>query len=174
MEDIVESIVGDIEDEHDVDTARTISQMADGAYIADARATLDEVRETLGPDFEPGEEISEEVDTLGGYLTVLAGHVPVRGELVAGPGELEFEIIDADPRRVKRVKITRGRGLISRPAARGRRKNEEEQSAAAAEASTPPGAPAPVPEAAASSQGLPAPAVQSGPPASGGQADRGG
>ncbi len=174
MEDIVESIVGDIEDEHDVDTTRTISQMADGAYIADARATLDEVRETLGPDFEPGEEISEEVDTLGGYLTVLAGHVPVRGELVAGPGELEFEIIDADPRRVKRVKITRGRGLISRPAARGRRKDEEEQSAAAAEASTPPGAPAPVPEAAASSQGLPAPAVQSGPPASGGQADRGG
>ncbi|MGU9982107.1 hemolysin family protein [Phreatobacter sp. HK31-P] len=174
MEDIVESIVGDIEDEHDVDTARTISQMADGAYIADARATLDEVRDMLGPEFEPGEEISEEVDTLGGYLTVLAGHVPVRGELVAGPGELEFEIIDADPRRVKRVKITRGRGLISRPAARGRRKDEEEQSAAAAVASTPPGAPAPMAVAAASAQGLPAPAVQSGTPAPVGQVDKAG
>jgi len=174
MEDIVESIVGDIEDEHDVDTTRTISQMADGAYIADARATLDEVRESLGPDFEPGEEISEEVDTLGGYLTVLAGHVPVRGELVAGPGELEFEIIDADPRRVKRVKITRGRGLISRPAARGRRKDEEEQSAAAAVASTPPGAPAPGPEAASPTQALPAPAVQAGTTVPPGQADKGG
>ncbi len=174
MEDIVESIVGDIEDEHDVDTTRTISQTADGAYVADARATLEEVRATLGPDFEPGEEISEEVDTLGGYLTVLAGHVPVRGELVAGPGELEFEIIDADPRRVKRVKITRGRGLISRPPVRGRRKDEEEQSAAAAAASTPQEPLASAPETPAGSQGLPAPAVQGGSPLPGGQADQGG
>lgn len=174
MEDIVESIVGDIEDEHDVDTTRTISQTADGAYVADARATLEEVRATLGPDFEPGEEISEEVDTLGGYLTVLAGHVPVRGELVAGPGELEFEIIDADPRRVKRVKITRGRGLISRPPVRGRRKDEEEQSAAAAAASAPQEPLVSAPETPAGSQGLPAPAVQGGSPLPGGQADKGG
>ncbi len=138
MEDIVESIVGDIEDEHDVDDGKTISQTADGAFVADARARLEEVREVVGPDFDPGPEVSEEVDTLGGYLTVIAGHVPVRGELLAGPGELEFEIIDADPRRVKRVKITRGRGLISRPApVRGRRRDEEDQAAAAALASDP-------------------------------------
>lgn len=147
MEDIVESIVGDIEDEHDVDDGKTVSQTADGAYVADARARLEEVREVVGPDFDPGAEVSEEVDTLGGYLTVLAGHVPVRGELLAGPGELEFEIIDADPRRVKRVKITRGRGLISRPApVRGRRRDEEDQAAAAALASDP--APAAGPAAA--------------------------
>ncbi len=136
MEDIVESIVGDIEDEHDVDDGRTIAAMADGAFIADARATLDEVREVLGAEFDPGGDVADEVDTLGGYLTVLAGHVPVRGELLAGPGEFEFEVIDADPRRVKRVKITRGRGLVDKPA-RGRRRDEEEQSAAAAVASAP-------------------------------------
>ncbi len=143
MEDIVESIVGDIEDEHDVDDGRTIATTADGAFLADARATLDEVREALGAEFDPGEQVTDEVDTLGGYLTVLAGHVPVRGELVAGPGEFEFEVIDADPRRVKRVKITRGRSLIDKPA-RGRRKDEEEQSAAAAAASAPAGVTAPV------------------------------
>ncbi len=167
MEDIVESIVGDIEDEHDVDDGKTIAQLADGAYIADARATLDEVREVLGPDFDPGEEMTEDVDTIGGYLTVVAGHVPVRGELVPGPGELEFEIVDADPRRVKRVKITRGRGLISRPPARGRRKDEEEQSAVAAVASTPPAAPvAPPPPVAepVPAQVLPAPAEQTARP----------
>jgi len=173
MEDIVESIVGDIEDEHDVDDGKTISQTADGAYVADARATLEDVREAVGPDFDPGAEMTEEVDTLGGYLTVLAGHVPVRGELVAGPGELEFEIIDADPRRVKRVKITRGRGLVARPVTRGRRRDEEEQAAAAAAASEPQAA-APSAEAAPPAQGLPAPAMQSAPPPSSDQAGRGG
>lgn len=127
MEDIVESIVGDIEDEHDVDDGKTIAVIADGSYIADARATLEEVRDSLGPDFDPGEEVSDEVDTLGGYLTVLAGHVPVRGEVVAGRGDFEFEVVDADPRRVKRVKITRGRGLIAKPARTSRRKDEEEE-----------------------------------------------
>lgn len=156
MEDIVESIVGDIEDEHDVDDGRTIAATADGAFVADARATLDEVREALGAEFDPGEQVADEVDTLGGYLTVLAGHVPVRGELLAGPGEFEFEVIDADPRRVKRVKITRGRGLVDKPA-RGRRKDEEEQAAAAAAASTPVAAPMPPPPLPDS---LPAPASQ--------------
>lgn len=171
MEDIVESIVGDIEDEHDVDDGKTIAQLADGAYIADARATLDEVREVLGPDFDPGEEMTEDVDTIGGYLTVVAGHVPVRGELVPGPGELEFEIVDADPRRVKRVKITRGRGLISRPPVRGRRKDEEEQSAVAAVASTPPASPAPPAEAPPGAV-LPAPAEQAARPAAPPQDER--
>ncbi|AVO43867.1 hemolysin family protein [Phreatobacter cathodiphilus] len=164
MEDIVESIVGDIEDEHDVDDGKTIAQLADGAYIADARATLDEVREVLGPDFDPGEEMTEDVDTIGGYLTVVAGHVPVRGELVPGPGELEFEIVDADPRRVKRVKITRGRGLISRPPARGRRRDEEVQSAVAAAASAPSASSMAPPEPAAP-EVLPAPAEQAMRPA---------
>jgi CBS domain containing-hemolysin-like protein len=159
MEDIVESIVGDIEDEHDVDDGRTIVATADGAFVADARATLDEAREILGSDFDPGGDITDEVDTLGGYLTVLAGHVPVRGELLAGPGDFEFEVIDADPRRVKRVRISRGRGLVAKPV-RGRRKDEEEQAAAAAEASAPASAtppPQPVPPP---TEALPEPARQ--------------
>lgn len=137
MEDIVESIVGDIEDEHDVDDAQAITATADGGFVADARATLEDVREVLGRAFDPGAEVSEEVDTLGGYLTMLAGHVPVRGELVAGPGAFEFEVIDADPRRVKRVKITEGRGLIDKPTGGGKAKDEEEQAAAAAAVSDP-------------------------------------
>ncbi|MCZ0733311.1 hemolysin family protein [Phreatobacter sp. AB_2022a] len=156
MEDIVESIVGDIEDEHDVDDNRAIIPIGEGAYMADARATLEDVRETLGRDFDPGEEVSDEVDTLGGYLTVLAGHVPVRGEVVAGRDDFEFEVVDADPRRVKRVKITRGSGLIARPSRLARRKDEEEEIAPQVDGP----APAALEPAAAT---LPAQAVQAVP-----------
>ncbi|MEI8144722.1 MAG: hemolysin family protein [Alphaproteobacteria bacterium] len=107
VKDIVESIVGDIEDEHDGKEGAQIVAAADGGFVADARAMLEEVAAALGPDFEPGEEATDEVDTLGGYLTVIAGHVPVRGEVVLGPAGFEFEVMDADPRRVKRVRITR-------------------------------------------------------------------
>lgn len=107
VKDVVSTIVGEIDDEHDVDEGPSIKPSGDNAYVADARVMLDEVRETLGPTFDPGEDISEEVDTLGGYLTALASHVPIRGEVLQGPGGIEFEVIDADPRRVKRVKIRR-------------------------------------------------------------------
>lgn len=121
MEDLVEEIVGDIEDEHDDDEAPMIARQADGSYIADARASLDEVADMVDPAFATGEE-AEEVDTLGGLLVTLAGRVPVRGEIVAGPGAFEIEVLDADPRRVKRLRISpaRGTGAIlsaSEPAA---------------------------------------------------------
>lgn len=128
MEDIVEAIVGDIEDEHDVDDSKMIVAAAEGAFLADARAPLEDVREALGPSFDPQEEITDEVNTLGGYLTMLAGHLPIRGEVVSGPGDLEFEVVDADPRRVKRVRITRGR----RRAEPAERPQERRQPAAAA------------------------------------------
>jgi CBS domain containing-hemolysin-like protein len=105
MEDIVEQIVGDIEDEHDYE-ADMISAQADGSFIADARASLDEAAEKIGAAFDASEE-SEDVDTLGGLLVTLAGRVPVRGEIIAGPGEFEIEVLDADPRRVKRLRVTR-------------------------------------------------------------------
>src|SRR5579871_27076 len=105
IEDIVEEIVGEIEDEHDDETPH-IEKQADGSFIADARAGLDEVKEIIGPDFEIG-EVTEEVDTLGGFLVTLAGRVPVRGEILQGPDHLEIEILDADPRRVKRLRIYR-------------------------------------------------------------------
>jgi len=108
MEDLVEVIVGDIEDEHDDDDAPLIARQADGTFIADARASLEEVAEAVDPAFALGEE-AEEVDTLGGLLVTLAGRVPVRGEIVLGPGGFEIEVLDADPRRVKRLRISAAR-----------------------------------------------------------------
>lgn len=108
IEDIVEQIVGEIEDEHDEDEAPSVVQQTDGSFIADARASLEDVIAIVGNGFNVG-EAAKEVDTLGGYLVTQVGRVPVRGELVPGPGTFEFEVLDADPRRVKKVKIHSGR-----------------------------------------------------------------
>jgi hemolysin (HlyC) family protein len=108
IEDIVEEIVGQIEDEHDEPAIHTVIRQPDGSYLADARASLEEVTGTVGVEFDVG-EATEEVDTLGGYLFTQVGRVPVRGELVPGPGPFEIEVLDADPRRVKRVKIYRSK-----------------------------------------------------------------
>jgi CBS domain containing-hemolysin-like protein len=108
MEDIVEQIVGDIEDEHDEGDEHPIVRQADGSWLADARARLDDVVAMVGADFDVG-EASEEVDTLGGYLVGQVGRLPVRGELIPGPGPFEIEVLDADPRRVKRLRILRRR-----------------------------------------------------------------
>ena len=85
IEDIVEQVVGEIEDEHDEDEAPSVVRQGDGSYLADARATLEDVTATLGAEFDVG-DAAEEVDTLGGYLFAKIGRVPVRGELVPGPG----------------------------------------------------------------------------------------
>src|SRR3954471_10332305 len=106
IEDLVEMVVGDIEDEHDDATARMIVKSENETYIADARASLDEVTEALGIDLND-EDSAEDIDTLGGFIVTLAGRVPSRGELIAGPDSLEFEVLDADPRRVKRLRIHR-------------------------------------------------------------------
>jgi CBS domain containing-hemolysin-like protein len=108
MEDIVELIVGDIEDEHDEDAEHRVVRQPDGSYLADARASLEEVMALVGAEFDVG-EATEEVHTLGGYLATRIGRLPVRGELVPGPGPFEIEVLDADPRRVKRVRIHRGK-----------------------------------------------------------------
>ena len=114
MEDLVEIIVGDIADEHDIDEIPAITRQSDGSFLAAGRASLDEVRAVIGDEFDFG-EVRGEVDTLGGYLVIRAGHVPVRGELVPGPGGFEAEVLDADPRRVKRVKIYRRKDRRSAP-----------------------------------------------------------
>jgi len=108
IEDIVEQIVGDIEDEHDEDASPDVVGQPDGSFLADARASLEDVTATVGPDFDVG-EVADEVDTLGGYLVVQVGRVPVRGELMPGPRGFEIEVLDADPRRVKKVRIYRGK-----------------------------------------------------------------
>ncbi len=107
IEDLIEEIVGEIEDEHDVASGPLLAQRADGTVIADARTPIEafEARfgiQLLAPDSE------EEVDTLGGLVFTLAGRVPGRGEVIAHPAGYEFEVLDADPRRVKRLRV---RGL---------------------------------------------------------------
>jgi len=104
IEDIVEQIVGEIDDEHDSDEPPAIVQQAEGSFLADARASLDDARKMIGEDFDTG-EASEEVSTLGGYLVAKVGRLPVRGEVISGPGNFEIEVLDADPRRVKRLRI---------------------------------------------------------------------
>ncbi len=104
MEDIVETIVGNIEDEHDIAEGEQIALGPDGKYTAEARAPLDEVAQTVGLDVGDLEE-AEDVDTIGGLVTAIAGRLPARGEIVAGPQGYEFEVLDADPRRLKRIKI---------------------------------------------------------------------
>ncbi len=108
MEDLVELIVGDIADEHDEAETAAVVRQSDGSFLAIGRASLENVRAVIGEEYDVG-DAAHEVDTLGGYLVMRAGHVPVRGELVPGPGAFEAEVLDADPRRVKRVKIYRGK-----------------------------------------------------------------
>ncbi|MGL4811822.1 MAG: hemolysin family protein [Beijerinckiaceae bacterium] len=105
IEDLVEVIVGDIEDEHDETEGPGIRPEREGVFIADGRVTLDEVQEAFGADVAG--EAGQDVDTLSGLILVLAGRVPVRGEIIRGPEDIEFEIVEADPRRVKRIRLRR-------------------------------------------------------------------
>src|SRR5437763_5490603 len=107
IEDVVEEVFGEIEDEHDEDELPAIVRQPDGSFLADARAPLEDVVATVGPEFDIG-DIGDEVDTLGGYVMTRAGRLPTRGQVVPGPGEFEIEVLDSDPRRLKRVRITRG------------------------------------------------------------------
>ncbi len=124
IEDIVEQIVGEIADEHDEDELPSVVRQPDGTFIADARASLEDVTAIVGSDFDVG-DAAEEVDTLGGYLVTCAGRLPLRGELITGPGLFEFEVLDADPRRVTRVRITRLKEKRVRPREPRRRSGPE-------------------------------------------------
>ncbi len=104
MEDVVEAIVGDIEDEHDEADRPKVVASGEGSYIVEARASLEDVSKAIGFDFSALAD-AEDVDTIGGLLTAAAGRVPGRGEIILGPGDFEFEVLDADPRRVKRLKV---------------------------------------------------------------------
>ena len=104
LEDLVEIIVGEIEDEHDDEEAATIVKVGDGLYVADARADIEDVIEVIGPSFDVG-EYGEDADTIGGLVFMAAGRIPVRGEIIHPIANFEFEILDADPRRIKRIRI---------------------------------------------------------------------
>ena len=108
MEDIVEQIVGDIADEHDEDELPAVVGQLDGSFVADARASLEDVTAAVGVAFDVG-DAAESVDTLGGYLMTQVGRLPLRGELVPGPAGFEIEVLDSDPRRIKKVRIHRSK-----------------------------------------------------------------
>lgn len=103
IEDLVEQIVGEIEDEHDREVEPDYIEHPDGVIEADARMPLEEFEERVGPLLD--DEDREDIDTLGGLVFFLAGRVPGRGELIPHPSGLEFEVVDADPRRIKRLRI---------------------------------------------------------------------
>src|SRR5215831_16529420 len=106
IEDLIEEIVGEIEDEHDVADGPSLTERPDGTLIADARTPIELLEERRGTRLRPvGEQ--EEVDTLGGLVSSLAGRVPKRGEVIAHPSGIEFEVLDADPRKIKRLRVRR-------------------------------------------------------------------
>jgi CBS domain containing-hemolysin-like protein len=135
IEDIVEQIVGEIDDEHDSDEPPAIVRQADNSFIADARASLDDVRSVIGEEFVTG-EAGEEVETLGGFLVTHVGRLPVRGEVISGPGNFEIEVLDADPRRVKRLRIATRK---ERTPPRSRRREATSDTTPPGDQATPPG-----------------------------------
>jgi CBS domain containing-hemolysin-like protein len=104
IEDLVEEVVGDIADEHDVEDEPMIRKDPRLGLIADARIPIEEMEEHLGVELVPDEQ-EEDIDTLGGVVFSLTGRVPARGELVPHPSGIEFEVLDADPRRIKKLRI---------------------------------------------------------------------
>ncbi|MBO6837308.1 MAG: hemolysin family protein [Alphaproteobacteria bacterium] len=105
IEDLVEEIVGEIEDEHDVDRGPKIERKPDGTWIADARLDIEDLEDRIGPVLTE-EEREEDIDTIGGLVFTLAGRVPIRGELIPHEASgLEFEVLEADPRRIKRIRL---------------------------------------------------------------------
>jgi len=104
IEDLIEPIVGEIEDEHDVKEGPALKRRSDGNVNADARAHIEELEEMLGMKLRDNTE-EDEIETLGGLVFSLVGRVPQRGELIAHPVGIEFEVQDADPRRIKRLVV---------------------------------------------------------------------
>lgn len=106
IEDLIEQVIGEIEDEHDTEEAELWTMENSGQYLVQAKAPLDEFEDAIGIHLTEDDEIdAEEIETLGGLVFMLAGHVPARGEVVRHPAGYEFEVIDADPRRIKRLRV---------------------------------------------------------------------
>ncbi|MBJ3762349.1 CBS domain-containing protein [Maribius pontilimi] len=104
IEDLIEQVLGQIEDEHDTEEDQYWTVEKGGSYLAQAKTPLDDFEEEIGMRLVDPEE-EEEVDTLGGLVVLLTGRVPTRGEVVPHPAGPEFEIVDADPRRLKRLRV---------------------------------------------------------------------
>ncbi|MGI9524821.1 MAG: hemolysin family protein [Hyphomicrobiaceae bacterium] len=114
IEDLVEEIVGEIEDEHDEMEVEHITVDASSGMIASARTPVDDLEKRLGVELMPDDD--PDIDTLGGLVFSLVGRVPARGELVSHPAGVEFEVLDADPRRIKKLKVHIANGDIDEKA----------------------------------------------------------
>jgi len=102
IEDLVEEIVGEIDDEHDDEETSGIIARGDSVWEADARVDIEDFEDQTGCDLTLEDE--EDVDTLGGLVFALVGRVPARGEIVKHPSGMEFEVVEADPRRIRRLR----------------------------------------------------------------------
>ena len=106
IEDLIEQVIGEIEDEHDLEEDQLWVQEQPGCYLVQAKTPLEEFEAEVGRSLSGHQDVDvEDVDTLGGLVFTLSGNVPARGEVVAHPDGTEFEILDADPRRIKRLRV---------------------------------------------------------------------
>jgi magnesium and cobalt transporter len=112
IEDLVEEVIGEIEDEHDVVRGPSLVQRPDGTWLADARTTIEEFESRVGPVLTE-EERAHDIDTLGGLVMSLTDRVPSRGELVTHSSGIAFEVIDADPRRIKRLRVRNAKPIAT-------------------------------------------------------------
>lgn len=124
IEDLVEAIVGEIEDEHDAVERPLLVEIADGVLEADARAPVADVEARMECDFLP-EDRDDDISTLGGAVAAIAGRVPQRGEVISHPAGVEFEIVEADARRVKRLRLRKVASAKQAGSADGKARNEE-------------------------------------------------
>ena len=104
LEDLIEAVVGEIDDEHDEAAYAQVIARPGGLFEADGRAPLEDLEDAVGASLVPA-DLDEDIDTVAGLVSALAGRVPQRGEVITHPDGFDFEITDADPRRVKRVRI---------------------------------------------------------------------
>ena len=113
IEDLIEQVIGEIEDEHDLEEGALWVAEKPGVFLAEAKAPLEEFEAEIGMRLHGMDEDDDEVDTLGGLVFLLSGHVPARGEVIRHPEGVEFEVVDADPRRIKRLRVRLPGGLAS-------------------------------------------------------------
>lgn len=104
LEDLIETVIGEIEDEHDLDEGQYWTLEKAGSYLAEAKTPLEDFEEETGLNLSEDLD-DDEIDTLGGLVFVLVGRVPARGEMIRHPSGADFEIVDADARRIKRLRV---------------------------------------------------------------------